>query len=273
MKIKISLNLVLFLLISLNTFAQNTFCASKTFKHTIPSEHLNETRDYWVSLPLKYSDSLSYPVVYVFDAEWRFDLIKDIAFDMAANAKIEKSIIVGIPHVDWKFKRGIDLTFSESRIEYDGEAVDSTWYNSSNSGKGMTFYNYLTKELIPDVNSNYATNNHETLIGHSYGGYFGAYILSLNHPFEVIHMYDPAIWFSDGEVTKRFKLTEYNKKTKIHITYQPKPEFHKHKIEEFIKALENNKSINITKELYKNETHNSLFLDSFYKGIQLTNAK
>ena len=196
-----------------------------------------------------------------------------MAFDMGANAKIENSIIVGIPHIDWEFKRGIDLTFSESRIEYDGEAVDSTWYNSSNSGKGMTFYNYLTKELIPDVNKKYATNNHETLVGHSYGGYFGAYILSLNHPFEVIHMYDPSIWFGDGEVTKRFKTTEYNKDTKIHITYQPKPEFHKHKIEDFIKVLENNKHITITKTLYKNETHNSLFLDSFYKGIQLTNAK
>ena len=176
--------LLLLTLISLNTFAQNTFCPSKSFKHTISSKHLKETREYWISLPLRYSDSLKYPVIYVFDAEWRFDLIKDMAFDMGANGKIENAIIVGIPHVDWEFKRGIDLTFSESRIEYDGEKVDSTWYNTSNSGGGKTFYNYLTKELIPDVNKNYATNGHETLIGHSYGGYFGAYILSLNHPFE-----------------------------------------------------------------------------------------
>ena len=42
-------------------------------------------------------------------------------------------------------------------------------------------------------------------------------------------------------------------------------------IEEFIKELEAVKSIEFTKELYEDETHNSLFLDSFYKGIVITN--
>ena len=130
-------------------------------------------------------------------------------------------------------KRGQDLTFSQSRTEYDGDTVDSTWYNESNSGSGMRFYNYLTKELIPDVNRLYSTNNHETLIGHSYGGYFGAYILSLEHPFEIIHMYDPAIWYSNGEVIRNFKNKTYTQKTKIYLTYQPVPKFHKSKIEEF----------------------------------------
>ncbi len=266
--------LILFLLLlNINAVAQETICINKTIKHTIHSIVLDEDREYWVSLPLKYNDSLSYPVIYVFDAEWRFDLIKNIAFDLGANKKIQNSIIVGIPHIDWEHKRGQDLTFSQSRIEYDGDPVDATWYNESNSGKGLNFYNYLTKELIPNVNKNYATNDHETLIGHSYGGYFGGYILSLDHPFEVIHIYDPSIWFSNGEVIERFKKVNYKKKTKIHLTYQPKPAFHKNKIEEFIKALEQNNAILLTKELYTNDTHNSLFLDSFYKGILKTNSK
>lgn len=266
-------NLALIILIAINfsVLGQDTICINKTIKHTIQSEYLNESRNYWVSLPLKYSDSIKYPVIYVFDAEWRFDLIKNITFDLGANKKIQNSIVVGIPHIDWKNKRGQDLTFSESRIEYDGDKVDSTWYNESNSGKGMRFFNYLTKELIPDVNRNYSANNHETLVGHSYGGYFGGYILSLEHPFEVIHIYDPSIWFSNGEVTERLKHSRYKKNTKIHLTYQSKPKFHKRKIEEFITELEKNKSIILTKEFYENDTHNSLFLDSFYKGIMKTN--
>lgn len=259
------------LLIGLKNIAQDTICINKTIKHTISSKYLNENRDYWVSLPYKYNDSIKYPVIYVVDAEWRFDLIKNITFDLGAYQKIQNSIIVGIPHIDWKEKRGQDLTFSQTRVEYDGEKVDSTSYNSSNSGKGLQFYNYLTKELMPNVNKNYSTNNHETLIGHSYGGYFAGYILSLENPFEVLHIYDPSIWYSNGEVIKAFKKTNYNKKTKIHLTYQPIPEFHKSKIEEFIKELEKNKNIELTKEFYKNETHNSLFLDSFYKGILKTN--
>ncbi|TCI85084.1 alpha/beta hydrolase [Tenacibaculum sp. M341] len=263
--------LFIIVLVKLTTNAQENFCVNKAIKHTIHSKNLKENREYWVSLPLQYSDSLKYPVIYVFDAEWRFDLIRNMTFDLGANKKIQYSIIIGIPHVDWEKKRGQDLTFSQSRIEYDGDKVDETWYNDSNSGKGTSFYNYLLKELIPDVNKKYSTNNHETLVGHSYGGYFGGYILSLEHPFEVIHIYDPSIWFSNGEVIANFKKVNYKRKTKIHLTYQPKPAFHKRKIEEFIRELENNKHIELTKELYENDTHNSLFLDSFYKGILLTN--
>ena len=252
------------------TIAQETICINKATEHTIHSKHLNEDRSYWVSLPLRYADSLSYPVIYVFDAEWRFELVRNIIFDLGANKTIDNSIVVGIPHIDVENKRGQDLTFSQSRVEYDGEQVDSTWYNDSNAGHGMAFFNYLTKELIPDVNKNYSTNKHETLIGHSYGGYFGGYILSLNHPFEVLHIYDPSIWYNNGEVINRFKNSEHQKEVTIHLTYQPIPAFHKNKIEDFIKELEKHNTIRLSTQFYKDETHNSLYLDSFYKGILKT---
>ena len=270
---KNTFSILLLLLLPLSAFTQDTICLTQTMEHKIFSEHLKEERNYWISLPLNYADSLSYPVIYVFDAEWRFELIKNIAFDLGGNRKIQKSIIVGIPHIDWEKKRGIDLTFSQSRIEYDGENVDSTIYNTSNSGGADKFYQYLTTELIPDVNKNYSTNNHETLIGHSYGGYFGGYILSIDHPFEVIHIYDPSIWFSNGEVTERLKQRIHKQATTtIHLTYQSIPEFHKNQIEAFIEVLERDSSITLSTKLYDSETHNSLFLDSFYRGILETNG-
>lgn len=263
--------LITLLAVTKFTSAQSKVCINESVEHKIHSEYLNEERSYWVSLPFNYSDSTKYPVIYLFDAEWRFDLIKSIAFDLGANKKIQNSIIVGIPHVEVENKRGMNLTFSQSRTEYNGEPVDSTWYNNSNSGGGQKFFNYLTQELIADVNKNYSTNNHETLIGHSYGGYFGGYILSLDHPFEVIHIYDPSIWFSNGEVIERLKATNYNKEVKIHLTYQREPEFHKNKIEEFINELKQHKNVRLTTELYLSDNHNSLFLDSFYQGILKTN--
>ena len=66
------------------------------------------------------------------------------------------------------------------------------------------------------------------------------------------------------------KVLNYNP-AKIHITYQSEPAFHKQKVEEFILELEKNKEFEVTKHHYQGETHNSLFLDSFYQGIQLTN--
>jgi len=110
------------------------------------------------------------------------------------------------------------------------------------------------------------------LIGHSYGGYFGGYLLTLEHPFDVIHMYDPSIWYGNGEVIEKFKAnSSHQKDIKIHITYQTQPKFHKEKIEAFIGELGKNNKVKLTKCLYEDETHNSLFMDSFIKGIQLTN--
>ena len=180
-------------------FAQIDTCINKTHKYEIDSDYLNETREHWVSLPMNYDTSERYPVIYLFDAEWRFDLIRTIAYDMAGNKKIPHHIIVGIPHVNWKNKRGIDLTFSHSKVEYNKEVVDSTVYNKSNSGGGQLFYEYLNNELIENVNKNYPTNNENILIGHSYGGYFNSYILPKKHKFNSFQIYDPSIWYSDGE--------------------------------------------------------------------------
>ncbi|MCS5489853.1 alpha/beta hydrolase [Algoriphagus limi] len=250
--------------------AQETICLSPTQSHKIDSEFLKETREYWVALPLNYSDSISYPVIFVLDAEWRFELVRQIAFDLGGHHKIDRSIIVGIPHIEVEKKRGQDLTFSHSKIEFDGDIVD--WYDDSNSGGAEKFYDFLTKELIPDLSNNYPINNHHTLIGHSYGGYFGAYILDRQHPFEILHLYDPSIWYSDGEVTRKLKSNPSIKPVKIHLTYQGKPAFHREKIEEFIQELEKQKeSISLSVEFYELENHFSIFLDSFYKGIQLTN--
>ncbi|MEL7003274.1 MAG: alpha/beta hydrolase-fold protein [Bacteroidota bacterium] len=253
-----------------NVYGQVDTCTFRFHKYQIESKFLNQQRDFWVSLPLHYSDTVEYSVMYVFDAEWRFDLIRNVEFDYSANNKIDKHIIVGIPHIDWEKQRGIDLSFSQSRMEYDGEAVDSTWYNGSNSGGGMKFYQYLTKELMPTVDSLYSTNANNTLIGHSMGGYFAGYILSMDHPFSTLHLYDPSIWYSDGEVTERISTgIPKNEKVNVLITYQPVPTFHKQKIEELINELKNKRNVSLHYHLYEDETHNSLFLPSFLRAIEL----
>ncbi|MFY0675070.1 MAG: alpha/beta hydrolase [Bacteroidia bacterium] len=269
---KLMLTTTILLIISQNSFGQEAFCPNPCYKHEIKSKYLNENRDIWVSTPLEYNDTLEFEVIYVLDAEWRFDLIRNMAFDLGANKKVNQAIIVGIPHVNWQNKRGVDLTFSQSRVEYDGDMVDSTWYNDTNSGGALNFYNYLTKEVIEFVGNNYKTNGIETLIGHSYGGYFAAYLISTKHPFEKLHIYDPSIWFSDGEVIKRIQTNFNHQDVKVFLTYQPKPKFHSGKIEELVEVLKKTKKVELKVVHYLSETHNSLFLDSFYQGIFYTHG-
>ena len=255
--------LVAFLLFGSSfAIAQNTFCPSPVTQHIITSKHLQEKRSIWVSLPFGYNDSRTYRTVYVLDAEWRFDLVRQILFDQGANQLIEPLIVVGIPHVDWEFKRGQDLTFSQSRIEYDGDTVDSTWYNNQNSGLGIYFYNFLQTELIPLIDEKYSTNSKRSLVGHSYGGYFAAYLLTLENPFDALYIFDPSFWYSDGEVTKRLSQTKVTKPTKVYLSYQKDPDFHCKKIRKWVKAANKQKALDLEVRTYKKLSHNALYLPS-----------
>lgn len=249
--------------------AAQSLCLKPAFSHKITSQALGEEREYWVGLPYLYDSSNAdgYRVIYVLDAEWRFELIRQIVYDLGANKLIQPSIVVGIPHIDWKKKRGVDLTFSQSRTEYDGDSVDSTYYNATNSGGAQHFRTYLLDELIPAINAQYNSNGHETFIGHSFGGYFGAYLLGGVHPFDVFHLYDPSIWYSNGEAIDHLMLSSPAPDVTVHVTYQPIPSFHKEKIEAFIAALRNYPNVTLSTQFYPDATHNALFLDSFYKGI------
>ena len=261
--------LILMLICAHQLFAQVDTCISLVQKYEIDSDYLQEKRTHWVSLPMNYDSSKRYPVIYLFDAEWRFDLIRTIAYDLAGNKKIPKHIIVGIPHIDWKNKRGRDLTFSHSRNEYNDEKVDSTVYHELNSGGGQLFYEYLNHELVKTIDQHYPTNKKNILIGHSYGGYFNSYMLPREHPFSALQIYDPSIWYSDGEAIVTITNNLSKEKTlEVFISYQPKPEFHSKKIEDLIAVLSKYKNINLATKRYETETHNSLFMISFIDGMK-----
>lgn len=268
MRILISIILIL---MAFQTIAQETTCGSLKIEYTIDSKYLKTERTHWVGLPINFSDTHAYPVIYVLDAEWRFNLIYEMVKELGATKKMQPAIVIGIPHIQWNETRNFDLTFSQSRIEYDGDKVDSSWYNRDNSGNGMQFFKYLNEEVIPHINKTYSTSGHETIIGHSLGGYFAGFVLSLNHSFEVFHLYDPSIWYGNGEVINHIIESNRNDSVDVFIGYQPKPLFHKTKIDELIVALSKIPSVRLNTAFYENDTHMSLFLDSFYQGIQLTN--
>ncbi|MFA0960517.1 alpha/beta hydrolase [Roseivirga sp. BDSF3-8] len=237
-------------------------------KYTIESAYADTDRDFWVSLPMQYDTAKAYPVMYVLDAEWRFNLVRNIVWDLAGNKKIPHHIVVGIPHVEWENQRGRDLTFSQSRMEYDGTPVDSTWYNATNSGDADAFYHYLTEEVVPMVDEHYATDGRRILIGHSLGGYFGGYILPFDGTFSHYQIYDPSMWYSAGEVNNQIeKLNRPLKKANVFVSFQSVPPYHRQKIIDFITLLKKEEDIDLNYREYTNETHNSLYMYSVLEGM------
>ena len=72
---------------------------------------------------------------------------------------------------------------------------------NANNGEAEKFSNFLEKELIPFIESNYPVTNFRTLIGHSYGGLFAVYTL-INHSslFANYIAIDPSLDWDDQKL-------------------------------------------------------------------------
>lgn len=177
----------------------------KVVQYTLKSDALGEDRKIWVGLPMKYDSTKTYSTIYVLDAEDRFDITYALSKEFFQNQNsLAELIVVGISNVDWK-QRMKDMTFTDSKIDGSGDVDSMGYLSAENTGNGLKLLKHIEEEIVPYVNKNYATNGFNTLVGHSLGGYFCAYILPIQKSFSVFQIYDPSIWYNDGDVLKHLK--------------------------------------------------------------------
>ena len=190
-------------------FSQNSNLTNK--KYNIESDALNETREIWIGLPINYDSTLSYPTIYILDAEDQFDITYAIMKELSIYDKIPNHIVIGIPYINPK-KRIYDLTFTANSFDSDGtnDSLVGTYFSEDLTGGGNKFLTHLTKEVMPFIDSLHKTNGFDVLIGHSLSGYFGAYILTIKNPFNAFLLFDPSIWYNKAEPIKHFTKTVDN---------------------------------------------------------------
>lgn len=253
-------------------YAQTPITIGK--KYSINSQVLNEKRDVWIGLPTNYDERRAYPTLYVLDAEWQFEIVLSVMKELSANDKIPDHVVIGIPKIDdqHRFK---NLTFTTNSIGSGGKEDVSmtTLFNKENTGGGKRFYDYIKHELIPFVEGKHKTNGFDVLIGHSLSGYFGAYILNMDSPFDAYQLYDPSLWYNKGQVITHFQQTyTKNINTNVFITTATggtdKASFNAHTHELFYKTLKDH-NINVDIKVYKNEYHGSVRLPGLIDGLSL----
>lgn len=128
--------------------------AARTEVRRFASELLSEERELFVRLPPSYADgAASYPVVYVLDGEWNFDLVASYLDYFADNRLFPEMIVAGIRNVN----RNRDY-------------VPRPDPNFPYTGGGEAFYAFLDREWIPYMQAHYRTSGERVLVGHSFGG-------------------------------------------------------------------------------------------------------
>ena len=261
------LSYLIFLTTSLNAQVENNLV--EIVNYSIDSKILETERNYWVSLPLDYDSTRQYPVLYVLDAEWKFSITNALEKDLSENGKIPQHIVVGITHPN----RRLDMTFSTTKVNSDG-VTDTTMWNAQNTGNGLKFLAFIEGELMEEVNRKYSTSGFNILIGHSLGGYFCSYILPIQKSFKSLQIYDPSIWYSEGEAIKQLDSNlSQNTSCIIYIAssgkFDDKVSIHHKKIEELVDSLNRFPNIHSTYKCYENEHHNSMYLYSFLDGMSM----
>ncbi|WP_115900849.1 alpha/beta hydrolase [Tenacibaculum gallaicum] len=205
------------LLITISTFAQSTpvkvnegdFSIGKTVQ--IKSTVLKEDRTLNIYFPASYNTDKSkkYPVIYLLDGSKDEDFIHITGIVQFGSFSwinmLPEAIVVGIGNVD----RKRDFTYPSS-IEIDQKEFPT-------SGSSKKFIQFLKKELLPFIDTNYRTTNGKTLIGQSLGGLLATEVLFKTPTlFNNYIIVSPSLWWDDEKLLT-FTPVKYDTKKNIYI--------------------------------------------------------
>ena len=199
---KNSILLILFVISSLGSRAQtdNKIVIGKI--DSVYSTILKEQRKVWVYVPnMKaglQNPGQRYPVVYLLDGDGHFESVVGIIQQLSqvnGNTIVPEMIVVAIPNTD----RTRDLT--PTHIVSDLPMMDSNF--SKSTGGGENFTDFMSKELIPHIDSLYPTQPFKILIGHSFGGLIVMNTI-INHTklFNAYIAIDPSMWYDKEQFLK-----------------------------------------------------------------------
>jgi predicted alpha/beta superfamily hydrolase len=172
------------------------------------SQHTGRKYRVIISLPLGYSRSpdegwpfndtpARWPVVYVLDGDQYHGLVTDMIRPMAWCGSTTDAIVVGIGYAEHKdpieafrdyfTRRNADLT--PVRDEAEEKSMEKQHKRPTPTGDAGSFLKFIQDELIPIIETDSrADPPRRILVGHSYGGLFGAFAL-----FEAPGLFDTLI--------------------------------------------------------------------------------
>ncbi len=169
----------------------------------LDSPQTGQSYEITVLLPPDYSESQSYPTVYLIDGHWHYPNVAADAKQLMEKDKIRDILLVGIAYAGINPK-SLSGWGSISEIRIDDLTSVKNKEEDVLGGKAAAFRSFLKEDLIPEVEARYASAASErTLMGHSLGGYFGFWEMFTfpdSSLFVNIEAGSPALWWGDGHL-------------------------------------------------------------------------
>jgi len=150
----------------------------------------------FIKLPRSYdkNDDKSYPVIYLMDALYSFQIVSGATRFPMNTGKMEEAIIVGISYS--KGSRG-----PSSRIRDYTHVTNPAW--KYETGGAQKHINFIEKSVFSFIEKNYRVDGSRTFVGNSLGGLVGAFILFTKPDmFNNYILGSPSVWFKENDILK-----------------------------------------------------------------------
>lgn len=162
------------------------FHPTLTREFEIQSVNNGATYKIKVGLPENYRATEKYASIYVLDGEENFDLVANQCQKISNMHGTQNAVVVSIG-----YGRDRSLDYTPTKV-------------STETGGGAEFLAFVESELIPRMEQEFSTDtarSSRVILGHSYGGLFGACVFAVNNKlFGNYILLSPSIWF-DNEVS------------------------------------------------------------------------
>ena len=218
---------------------------------TLESNATGASYEIRVALPANYNPSgEKYATIYVLDGKEIFGFVSNRCQEISDQYALKNVIVVSI---GYGRNRSIDYTPTKM---------------SSVTGGAPQFLNFIETQLIPKIEHDYqadTSRSSRVILGHSYGGLFGAYAFCVNNKvFGNYIMLSPSLWFDNYVPLQMEKDSRTINKLQKHLVFLGIGEREEGDrmlapFDAFFQSLRNN-YINI--KLGKNIENNTAHMDS-----------
>ena len=195
---------------------------------TIMSKHVDQEYRISVALPYSYHSQpeKTYPTIYLLDSNWYFGIVTETTRTMSLCESFPETIVVGIGYpvdepvmdalMQIRLLRVRDMTpITDNEIE---KQMGAKQKRKVTTGGANAFLNFIEKELLPLIESEYRGSSSErVLAGHSYGGLFTLY--ALFHRTELFNGYvaaSPSLQYGN-EIMFTYEQTFANQHTALPV--------------------------------------------------------
>lgn len=156
-----------------------------------------------IGLPASFQENgtSAYPLLVLLDADYSFPIARSIVTHLSDRGDLPELVLVGIGYGGapaYRLHRTRDYTPTKMPEGGYGPEIQR------HSGGGPTFAEVLQREILPRLRERYRATGTRLLVGHSYGGLFGAWAL-LERPllFDGYILVSPSLWYDDGLLFRR----------------------------------------------------------------------